>query len=166
MITCNKIPIRQEWAQNNSLDSIIDIKGNLRSMNEVDCSRKPFEYEYSELKQVVNDFLDIYLGSRLGANRREVITNTLRNENYNIYGRIVTKRKKGCSYYYSLLNAHAKGDGWVHCSIKMESEACNEGLNWECDELDILARARQVYRTPYFNRLKQFFIRLLEIICK
>ena len=39
------------------------------------------------------------------------------NGDYNIYGRLVTKRKKGCSFFYSLLNTHAKSDGWVKCCI-------------------------------------------------
>ena len=42
---------------------------------------------------------------------------------------MVTKMKKGCSYFYSLLNAHAKKDGWVNYSIKLESEAYNVGMN-------------------------------------
>ena len=114
-------------------------------------------YEYSKLQCVLEDFLDIYLGSRLGANSREAITNSLGSKKYNIYGRIVTKRKKDCSYFYSLLNTHAKRDGWVYCNIKIESEACNEGLNWECDKLDVLTIVKQVYKTPYFNRLKPVF---------
>ena len=51
LIIYNYIPARQEWAQNKCLDSIIDNKGNLKSINEVNCSRKPFEYEYNELKR-------------------------------------------------------------------------------------------------------------------
>ena len=84
------------------------------------------------------------------------------NGEYNIYGRLVTKRKKGCSFYYSLLNAHAKSDGWVRCSIKMESEAENEGLSWDCDTQHIVEIVKQVNKTPYLNRLKQFFLRLLR----
>ena len=99
LITCNNILVRQEWAQSKCLDSIIDNKGNLKSINEVNCSRKPFEYEYKELKKVLGDFLGIYLGGRLRANRRKVIINSSEYAGYNIYGRIVTKRKKGCSYY-------------------------------------------------------------------
>ena len=38
-ITCNNIPVRQEWALNKCLDSIIDRKGNLRSINEINCSK-------------------------------------------------------------------------------------------------------------------------------
>ena len=75
---------------------------------------------------------------------------------------MVTKMKKGCSHFYSLLNTHAKRDGWANCSIKLESEADNAGMNWEYDEFEILTIVKQVYRTPYLNRLKQFFLRLLR----
>ena len=44
----------------------------------------------------------------------------------------------------------------------MESEAKNEGLDWECDEYNIIKIVKQVYRTPYLNRLRQFFLRLLR----
>ena len=48
LITSNRIPIRQEWAQYRSLNAIIDSKGNFRELVVVDCNRKPFEYEYCE----------------------------------------------------------------------------------------------------------------------
>ena len=72
------------------------------------------------------------------------------------------KLKKWCLYFYSFLNTRAKRDGWVHCSIKLENEAYNEGMNWECDEFEILTIVKQVYKTPYLNRLKQFFLCLFR----
>ena len=86
------------------------------------------------------------------------------NEDYNVYGRLVTKRKKGCSFFYSLLNAHAKADGWSKCCVKMEYKAESEGLSWDCDMFHIIEIVKQVNKTPYLNRLKQFFFRLLRII--
>ena len=80
----------------------------------------------------------------MGANRVQGGRSEYVNEGYSVYGRLVTKRKKGCSFFYSLLNAHAKTDGWVRCCIKMESEAENEGLNWECDEYEIIKIVKQV----------------------
>ena len=101
LITSNRSPIRQQLAQYKCLYAIIDSKGNFRELDLANCNRKPFEYEYSELKQVLKDFLDIYLGGRLGANSRKMITNNADNEEYNIYGCIVTKRKRECSYLNS-----------------------------------------------------------------
>ncbi len=95
----------------------------------------------------------------MGANRRY---GDNINGAYNIYGRIVTKRKKGCNFFYSLLNAHAKSDGWHKCSRKLEYEAECENLNWDCDVFLITELVKQVNRTPYLNRLKQFFLRLLR----
>ena len=112
-ITGNSIPIRQEWALYKCLNSIIDRKSNLREINDINSSKKPFEYEYNELRVSLKDFLDTYLGSRLGVNRSEVTSNCSESEGYNIYGHIVTKRKKGSSFFYSMLNTHAERDGWV-----------------------------------------------------
>ena len=78
------------WAQYKCLDTIIDSKGNFKDLDIIDCNRKPFEYEYCELKRVLKDFLDIYLGSRLGANNHKTITNNSGGDEYNIYGHIVT----------------------------------------------------------------------------
>merc|ERR1711888_254978 len=161
-ITSNRISIKQEWAKCLNLNNIIDCKGNVREIDAVICSRKPYEYEFCVLKTVIRDFLDIYSGGRLGANSNRGSRNDNVNGEYNIYGRLVTRRRKGCSYFYSLLNIHAKTDGWVKCCTKLESEAESEGLNWDCDEYEIIMRIKQVYKTPYMNRLKQFFLRLLR----
>ena len=120
------------------MDSIIDSNGNFEVIDAVKCSRKPYEYEFNALKRVTRDFLDIYSGGRLGANKLGRNRNECGNRGYNVYGRLVTKRKKGCSYFYSLLNTHSKTDGWVKCCTKMESEAENEGLDWECNEYEII----------------------------
>ena len=158
-ITSNKISIKQEWSLSLNLNSIIDDKGNLMCIDRIRSVRKPFNYEYNALRVVTKDFLDIYAGGRLGANRRY---GDNMNGAYNIYGRIVTKRKKGCNFFYSLLNAHAKSDGWHKCSLKLEYEAECENLNWDCDVFLITELVKQVNRTPYLNRLKQFFLRLLR----
>ena len=44
----------------------------------------------------------------------------------------------------------------------MESGAYNEGMNWDCEEFNVLTIIKQVYKTPYLNRLKQFFLRLIR----
>ena len=75
---------------------------------------------------------------------------------------LLPKRKKGCNFFYSLLNAHARSDGWTKCCFKMEHEAECEGLTWDCDAILITEIVKQVNKTPYLNRLKQFFLRLLR----
>ena len=161
-ITSNKVSIKQEWSLCLNLNSIIDKKGNLVGIDEVRSSRKPFDYEYNALKGVTKDFLDVYSSGKLGANSRHGDNIRHMNVTYNIYGRLVTKRKKGCNFFYSLLNAHAKSDGWIKCSLKMEHEAECEGLIWDCDVFLITELVKQVNKTPYLNKLKQFFLRLLR----
>ena len=97
-ITGNSIPVRQEWALYKCLNSIFDHKGNLRRVNEINSSKKTFEYEYNELKVSLRDFLETYLGGRLGANRSKVTTNCSEREAYNIYGQMPPKRKKSSPF--------------------------------------------------------------------
>ena len=161
-ITSNKVSVKQEWSLHLNLSSIIDKNGNFIGIGEVRGCRKPYEYEFNALKKVTKDFLDVYSGGRLGANRVHGGGIRHMNEDYNVYGRLVTKRKKGCSFFYSLLNAHAKADGWSKCCVKMEYEAESEGLSWDCTMFHIIEIVKQVNKTPYLNRLKQFFLRLLR----
>ena len=156
-ITSNRIPIEQEWASHHCLNSIIDDSGNFINIDNVRCHRKPYDFEFNALKNATKDFLEVYSGGKLGANIGRGNKTGHTNADYNIYGRLVTKRKKGCAFYYSLLNTHAKSDGWVKSSIKIESDAENEGLSWECDTQYIVDIVKQVNKTPYLNRLKQFF---------
>ena len=56
-------------------------------------------FEYDELKRTLTDFVEIYFGGRLGANSCRLARSNECGGGYNIYGRIVTKKKKGCSNY-------------------------------------------------------------------
>ena len=77
-------------------------------------------------------------------------------ELYNLYGRIIAKKPKGCSYYYNILNANSKKDGWVQANIKLEAELTefDDGLEYDGDEfMKIMS---------FLNRLKQFMLKLLR----
>ena len=65
-----------------------------------------------ELKRTLRNCLGSYLcdGRGLESGWLEKISKSL--SVYNIYGRIITKQPKGCTYYYEILNASAKKDGW------------------------------------------------------
>ena len=52
---------------------------------------------------------------------------------FNIYGRIVHKKAKGCSHFYKLLCAHDKKDGWDSPCYKMENDLTNLDPNYEFD---------------------------------
>ena len=41
---------------------------------------------------------------------------------FNLYGRIITKKARGCSYFYELLTANAKSDRWTLPELKLLSE--------------------------------------------
>ena len=81
---------------------------------------------------------------------------------FNLYGRIVTKKAKGCSYFYELLNANAKSDGWTLTELKLVSEVADlkNDLHYEND--DYMRFVKEIFKMPYLNRLKQFLLRLLR----
>merc|ERR1711888_560015 len=161
-ITDNNVPIRQDWSLCRNLNDIIDKNGNFKRLEDISEDRKPLEFEYKELRRTLTDFIDIYSGGRLGANSAKLgVTNDSAGA-YNVYGRLITKRKKGCSHYYGLLNVNSKRDGWVRCGIKLEDDLYEEGIDWEYDECVVLKIIMQVLRTPYLNRLKQFYFRLIK----
>ena len=94
-ITDNYVPIRQIWSTFKHLDDIIDTNGNFKSLEEISEDKRPLEFEYRELERTLTDFLDIYSGGRLGANSGKLGLTSGNVGSYNIYGRLVTKRKRG-----------------------------------------------------------------------
>ena len=140
----------------------MDGNGKLKNIENITSTRRPLEFEYREIKRTLTDFISIYSSGRLGANSAKQGTNSDTVSNFNIYGRLITKRKKGCSYYYSLLNANGKKDGWVRCGQKLEDDFFDEGMDWECNEYTVLKTVMQVLKTPYLNRLTQFYLRLIR----
>ena len=93
-ITNNGVSIGQDWSENKNLDDIIDNNGDFRNPDRIDESRRPLEYEYSELKKTLKDFLDIYSSGRHGTKGGRPGVSDNSNGSFNIYGRLVTKRKK------------------------------------------------------------------------
>ena len=161
-ITENKIAIQQDWSKSKTVGEILDSNGKFRDVNMILGDRKSLGFEYDELKKTLTDFVEVYSGGRLGVNGSRLARSNEYRGDYNTYGMIVTKKKKGCSYYYTLLNMNAKRDGWVNCGIKLEVDFTEEGIEWEYEEDEVLKIVIQVLKTPYLNRLKQFFIRLLR----
>ena len=81
---------------------------------------------------------------------------------YNLYGRIVTKKAKGCSFYYEFLNAKTKNDGWIQPKIKLEAEMIRFDNEFEYDSEDYLRFVREIIKMPYLNRFKQFLLHLMR----
>ena len=91
----------------------------------------PIKMEYEVMKAAVekrveylktfckNDFDKLLLGIR------PIVSN------FNVYGRIVFKQKKGCVHYYRLINAsRKKHDGWNTPCNYLENEISNDCPNW------------------------------------
>ena len=93
-ITDNGVLVGQDWSTPRNLENIIDNNGDFRELDSIAEDRRPLEFEYKELKKTVTDFLDIYSGGRLGANSCKLGITSKNVRSYNIYGRLVTKRKK------------------------------------------------------------------------
>ena len=121
-----------------NLGEILESNGSFRELSGISGDRKPMIFEYDELKRTLTDFVGIYFGGRLGANNCRLVRSNEYGRGYNIYGRLVTKKKKGCSIYYALLNVNAKRDGWVRCGIKLEIEFTEKNIGWEYDEDEVL----------------------------
>ena len=83
-------------------------------------------------------------------------------ELYNLYGRIVTKKAKGCSFYNEVLNANSKQNGWIQPKNKLETEITEFDNEFKYDSNEYMKIVMEVIKMPYLNRLKQFMLRLMQ----
>ena len=81
---------------------------------------------------------------------------------FNLYGRIVTKKAKGCLFFYELLNANTKTDGWVLPKLKLVAEMSDFKNDQDYENTDYMRFVKEIIKMPYLNRLKQFLLRLLR----
>ena len=124
--------------------------------------KKPMHLEFSELKKTLKSYLESAFGEErvlnggwLGKIRQKIGT-------FNLYGRMVTKKAKGCSYFYELLNAKAKSDGWILPEPKLLSEMADFKNDLHFENKDYMRFVKEILKMPYLNRLKQFLLRLLR----
>ena len=89
----------QDKSAHKRLDEIIDENCYFRKIGNISEDKRPLEFEYNELKKTLTDFVHIYSGGRLGANSCKLGMAGSNIESCYIYGRLVTRRKKGCSHY-------------------------------------------------------------------
>ena len=110
-ITKNNIAISQDWCIHEMINVILNENGQ----------KRPIGFELHELKRTLNNFLGSFLcdGQGLESSWLTKIRGT--SELYNLYGRIIAKKLKGYSYYYNILNANSKKDGWVQANTKLEA---------------------------------------------
>ena len=114
-----------------------------------------------DLKKTLKNFIDSSFGEKRGLEGGWLGKFRLKMGTFNLYGRIVTKKIKGCSYYYELLCANFKSDGWVIPELKLIAEMTDyvDNINYEND--NFMKYVKQILKMPYLNRLRQFLLRLL-----
>ena len=83
-------------------------------------------------------------------------------DTFNLYGRIVTKKSKGCSYFYGLLCTKYKADGWISPELKLLAEMTEHTDNLSYENDSYMNYVKQILKMPYLNRLRQFLLRLLR----
>ena len=71
---------------------------------------------------------------------------------------MVTKKAKGCSFFYELLSANAKSDGWILPELKLLTEMADLKNDLYYENTDYMRFVKEILKMSYLNRLKQFFI--------
>ena len=102
-ITCNNYPINQAWCKNETLNILLDRNGGFKNLNNFLGPKKPMYFEYLDLKKTLKNFIDSSFGEKRGLEGGWFEKFRLKMGTFNLYGRIVTKKIKGYSYYYQLL---------------------------------------------------------------
>ena len=82
-----------------------------------------------DLKKNLKHFLYSSFGVKRGLEGGWLEKFRLKMGTLNLYGRIVTKKVKGCSYFYELLCANYKSDGWVIPELKLIAEMADYELS-------------------------------------
>ena len=144
------------------INILLNANGKVKGIDEFYRQKKPVGFELHELKKTLSNFLGSFLcdGRGLEGGWLAKIRKSL--ELYNLYGRMITKKPKGCSYYYNILNANTKKDGWVQPNIKLEAELTEFNNELEYDSNKFMKIVMEVIKMPFLNRLKQFMLRLLH----
>ena len=144
------------------INVLLNVNAKVKESNEFYGQRKPVGFEIYELKMTLNNFLGSFLddGRGLEGGWLTKVRDTI--ELYNIYGKTITKKPKGCSHYYNLLNANSRKDGWVDANTKLEAELTEFDNELEYDRNEFMNTVMEVLKLPFLNRLKQFMLRLLR----
>ena len=162
LITGNNKAVRQDWSKIETIDVILNREGKIKDIYEFTGTKKPLDYETVELKKTLNSFILSYSDERSGLKSSwlEKIRRTI--YLYNLYGRIIIKKPKVCSFYYELLNKNTKNDGWVLANSKIEAEFIEMDENRPYNSEYLPRIVSEIIKMLYLNRLKQFMLRLLR----
>ena len=98
-ITKNRTPIDQSWCEQLMVKDILNHQGDLKEIENYNTLQKPISFELSAIHNAIGEFIDEYK-YRCADNFAECIRGIKPSIGiYNIYGRIVHKKAKGCSYF-------------------------------------------------------------------
>ena len=80
----------------------------------------------------------------------------------NLYGRIIFREQKGCSYYFQILNANSNQDRWIRPIIKLETELSEFDSEIKYNREGLINKVMENIKMPFLKRLKQFMLRFLR----
>ena len=132
-ITKNKNPITQSWCEQLMIRDILDHQGDLKESKSYNTLQKPILFELIAIHNAIGEYIDEYK-YRCADNFAECIRGIGPCIGiYNIYGRIVHKKAKGCYYFYKILSTHDRKDGWESACNRMESDLTEYDPDYEFD---------------------------------
>ena len=86
----------------------LDANGKIKDWDKFTGTKRPLSFEMEEIKKTLTDYVESASGKGQGHESGWLTKIRRTVHHYNLYGRIVTKKSKGCSYFYELLNLNAK----------------------------------------------------------
>ena len=104
-LTANFIGIQQDWSIGTMLHKVLDSDGNLCTFNNLRTPKQPVRMEYDAFEKAIRKKLEI-----LKTHYYDDFCAFLKKFKpifgiFNIYGRIVLKKNKGCTFFYKLVNS-------------------------------------------------------------
>ena len=105
--------------------NLLKSDGNWKTEEFFPTGQKPISFELAALKNAMKTKIE-QLRNNCVKNYEECLVGIKPEiSNYNIYGRILFKRAKGCSYFYKLLCVSDKRDGGENPCNSMERDSKN-----------------------------------------
>ena len=142
------------------IKDILTHHGDWKESDDYNMLQKPAFFELSAIQNAISDYIEEYK-YRCVDNYMECIRRIKPSIGiYNIYGRIMHKKANGCSHFYKMLSTHDRKDGWDGPCNKMEIDLTNFDPDYEFDRENFFNNVNKIMSIIYFNRIKQFMIRL------
>ena len=82
--------------------------------------------------------------------------------NFNVNGRIVHKKARGCSTFYKLLSYEDKKDGWDSASRSMERDLTDFDPNYVFEMDEFFSNVGKIMNLNFFNSIKKIYDKTLQ----